>query len=151
MYTRTLSWEVDSVTNKGARRVFSITRPIIIRALQVTVGYMTGPGWTKSGNAQVLAWGQVSGISDDGALGPGSFLDNLPATHGTDGSGFLFSTIMKTVVTSSGGAVNESINLSDLQVYADSNNAIVLFMGHGGVTGDMEMQGVMFYEDAPGS
>jgi hypothetical protein len=147
MKSRTISWEVDSVTNKSARRVLPILKPIIIRGLQVKVAFMTGPGFSKQGNAQVLAWGALSNVADDGAFGPGSFPDNLPATHGTDGYGFLFSTILKTAVTSYGGSVNDELSLSGLSMVADPTHELVLFMGHGGVTGDMEMQGVIFYED----
>jgi hypothetical protein len=155
MKSLTIGWEVDLADNKPVFRVIPIRKAIIIRTVQMHVAYMKKPAFAlapKPGFAQVLAWGAISNAPANEEFGEARFLDGAPASaHGTENAGYLFSTILKTEVTSYGGAVNDTICLNGLAVKADATNELVLCMAHGGVPSDIEMQGVIFYDVAPTS
>jgi hypothetical protein len=157
-----IGWEVSNILNGGANVVVPLARAIKILGYQIDISLgFTAPA---TGPVEVLCTGMIANGSPSFAgapqyasgpawpnpdvksallVNPGKFNIN---PMGYMGYGALFASILKTNAPTAAG---KTLCMSGLNIAAPVGASLVLHMDAmsvGSVPGDVEMQGVIFYE-----
>lgn len=155
-------WEINSANNNGANAFCKFLNSVTITGIQVDVSFMTlTPG---NGFAEVLCTVSLASsrpIFDTTpqayVTGPGMpqgdfggfQIQQASTSEGVHGGGMgggaLASIILKTYCQNGGHDVRDVV-ITGLNIPVVAGNFIIFHMDHMGVSGDVEMQGVLFYQ-----
>ena len=162
MFSLPVGWEISNIMNGGANSVIPLTRSITVLGYEfdISLGF-TG---TATGPIEVLCLGMIANGTPTFGTGPAYATgpawpnpDVKPATldnpnnfninpEGYEGYGYLFASILKTNAPTMCG---KTLCMSGLSIVAPAGSSLVFHMDAasvGSVPGDVEMQGVLFYE-----
>lgn len=154
-------WEITNVANNGADLYAPFSVPTTIRGIDLDISFMTTGAPT--GWAEVLANVAISAAKPNfGPAPPAYYLGPTPGQDifgpavkynpagrniggGLNGPGFLTSLILKCYCHAGGSDVRHA-TVMGLAIPVVAGNCLVLHMDHAGQPGDVEMQGVLFYD-----
>lgn len=161
MRTTGFGWEITNISNNGANAYMPFNAPVTITGLDLDVAFMTlSP---ENGWAEVLADVMLSVGPPNPMPGPSVFysgpafgqdsmggmkFDNpvgLQIGGGSSGPGFISTVILKCYCNGGGSDVRH-VSLTNLSITVPAKTCLVFHMDHMGVPGDVEMQGVVFYQ-----
>lgn len=162
MLSMQIGWEVDNINGGGANFVVPLQRSITVLGYQfdMSLGF---PVVGSSGFSEVLCFGAIATgdpttkfvglaqsfngpVARNNDIGTSIFVNpNKYAGRAGAGkwSGALFSAMMKTNAPAAGSRI---VAVSNLSLIAPAGSFLLFHMDHFGVSGDVEMQGVIFYE-----
>jgi hypothetical protein len=162
-----IGWEVSNIVNGGANVVIPLTRSLWIKGyeIDISLGFVDAvPGPVTVAPVEVLCMGMIANGSPAFAgtaqyptspawpnpdfkpallVNPNKFDIN---PEGNEGYGALFAAILKTNAPT---ATGKTLCMSGLNINAPAGSSLVFHMDAmsvGSVPGDVEMQGVVFYE-----
>ncbi len=138
----------EAVANVNTKQQYiSIVKPITIIGIQMSVSFciLQYPGFFENTHAEVLAYAHAPAraLPEIGQVTS----DDHPAGQPVD-SGCIAALILKSWLTSptQTGQVSGNVTNMGLSIPVAAGEKITLRMSHDGNAGDMEMQGVIFYE-----
>jgi hypothetical protein len=152
-------WELNSVHNNGADLFVKILNPITVVGIEMDVAYMatSAPGGSF---AEVLCNAVILPAHPTFTPGDQAYFNGVPSAdfggsqfcvpnpavncHGGMGTaGALCSVILKTWAPA---ATNRNVVVTGLSIPAPAGSFFLCHMDHAGYPGDIEMQGVLFYQ-----
>jgi hypothetical protein len=161
-------WELNSVHNNGSDLYAQILHNMSIKGIEMDLAFMitAAPGVFGKGEfAEVLCFAFISPSKPTFTPGAPGYSNGAPnpdfgasafyttqasegAHGGIGGLNTLASVILKSWVPPSGeaSATCRNVVVTGLDIYAAAGSYLVLHMDHAGYAGDVEMQGVLFYE-----
>ena len=140
MYSKSIGFEKQSFTNgQIVVAEMAVNSPIIITGIQASPSLLC----SRSSPMALLTYAYVPGLSAD-PLGDLTVVSGANI-NATSNPGYLFANIIKAV----GGAANAEIDVTNLSIEAAAGSVVILTMGFSGAGADCEMQGAIFFIDAP--
>jgi hypothetical protein len=156
-------WELSNIDNNGADVFFEVLDSMILNAINVDVAFMITSAPAAAGFAEVLCNGGVSrGAKPKFSSPPAAYIafpsspnfgnltphnpNNLNLGLGGVVQDLFFDVILKTWVPADGTGGYTSRQFSSQAALAlNKGDYLVFHMDHAGVSGDVEMQGVLQY------
>jgi hypothetical protein len=140
----------EAAANANTKQQYiAILKPIVIVGVQMSVSFclLKATSWTENTHSEVLAYAHAPprDLPEIGLVTS----DDHPAGQPID-SGCLAALILKSWLTSPTQTGQYSANVTNmgLSIPVYAGEQITLRMSHDGNPGDMELQGVIFYDDA---